>query len=333
MSAPRHPCSVRVLMMQRDEGPLLLSWFSHYARLFGMDRLTVMDNGSRDPLTLHVLAQAEARGALIDRRHSGPEDFQAKGLHFARVIRSWDADPGIAGTYDMALPVDCDEFIAAVDADRISTATEAVHDALAEVAHEKRALRLELSLFNVPDRPGWFAVDPDFCKGAIPAGGVDLIDNGQHMPNSALEPGFAATRLTYLHWHNRPFDEMRERARQKIGTSLIDPTDDSDLRRYAMVRQAPGRHLLPVLLRDAQWYRARYDDSLRLFVPEGAAPGGAALPGETGSPVIEDRRGRRTWSDTAYLAANSDVANYPLGPLHHFLRYGWAEGRLERPSA
>jgi len=199
-------------MMQRDQGPLLLSGFSHYARLFGMDRLTIMDNG-------------------------------------------------------------------------------------------------------------------------IPAGGVDLIDNGQHMPNSALEPGFAATRLTYQHWHNRSFDEMRERARQKIGTSLIDPTDDFDLRRYAMLSQAPGRHPLPVVVCDAQRYRARYDDSLWLFLPEGAAPGGAALPGETGLPVIEDRRGCRAWSDTAYLAANGDVANHPLGPLHHFLRYGWAEERLERPSA
>ncbi|WP_158513408.1 glycosyltransferase family protein [Kozakia baliensis] len=45
--------SVRVVMMQRDEGALLMAWLSHYARLFSMDHLTLLDNGSTDPLTLH----------------------------------------------------------------------------------------------------------------------------------------------------------------------------------------------------------------------------------------------------------------------------------------
>ncbi|AOX17437.1 glycosyltransferase family protein [Kozakia baliensis] len=65
--------SVRVVMMQRDEGALLMAWLSHYARLFGMNHLTLLDNGSTDPLTLHLLDHAAACGATVlqEYRHSG----------------------------------------------------------------------------------------------------------------------------------------------------------------------------------------------------------------------------------------------------------------------
>lgn len=157
---------VRVVMMQRDEGALLMAWLSHYSGLFGMERLTIFDNGSTDPLTLHLLARAETCGATVRRDFTDPADFHAKGLHFVNEMRRWDAGPD----YDFALPVDCDEFLAVVCDETISPRRADVHQEFARLVGERRALRIGTSLFNVVDRPGWFAVDTDFIKGFVPAG-------------------------------------------------------------------------------------------------------------------------------------------------------------------
>ncbi|WP_367160434.1 hypothetical protein ABUE34_02955 [Kozakia baliensis] len=98
--------------------------------------------------------------------------------------------------------------------DGISAAREDVLAELLCLKGERRAFRIGTSLFNPVDRPGWFAVDPEFRKGFLPAGSADVVDNGQHNPNSRLTRGFAGTRFTYLHWHNYPYVEMCDRARQ-----------------------------------------------------------------------------------------------------------------------
>jgi len=319
-------------MMQRNENALLMAWMTHYASLFGARNLTVLDNGSDDPVTLRLLAHVERVGVQVDRTAAHPGDFQAKGLHFAERIREWDREGG----YDFALPVDCDEFLSFVGDEGIVVDRAAILGEFARLLAYRCAFRIDTSLFNVPYRPGWFAVDPLFHKGFIPAGGVDLIDNGQHMPNSRLEDGFRVTRLTYLHWHNRPFAEMRVRAREKIGTSLIDPTDPVALRRYAEVPQAHGQHLIPVLLHDEAAYRARYDGALQVCVPGMTSPGGAALA--SGAPLWIKGAGRGMegvweWSAERYLEANPDVKAFELGPLHHFLRYGAYERRRVQPAS
>ncbi|GBQ85476.1 hypothetical protein AA0535_0772 [Asaia krungthepensis NRIC 0535] len=303
---------------------MLMAWLSYYGRLFGFPNLTVFDNGSRDPLTLHLLAHARRCGATVRYDRNDPGDFHAKGLHFAEQIRAWDKD----GDYDFALPVDCDEFLVVVDDEGLSTHRARIMQEFAAHRDEKRALRIGVSLFNMPSRPGWFAVDPEFVKGCLPANSVAVIDNGQHNPCSRLAPGHALTRFAYLHWHNHDFTEMRERARRKLDNSLLDPTDRAALLRYASIPNLPGRHLVDLLLEDEAHYLSRYDALLRLHVPWAATP--SALPGdvEHGKVLLQDHRGMRDWSARSYEAAHHDVKNWPPGPLMHYLLHGWSEGRV-----
>lgn len=111
---------------------------------------------------------------LREYRHSG--DFQAKGLHFCEQIGQWDE----RGGYDFAIPVDCDELLAVVTDDGISAAREDVLAELLRLKGERRAFRIGTSLFNLVDRPGWFAVDPEFYKGFIPAG-ERICRNAAHL--------------------------------------------------------------------------------------------------------------------------------------------------------
>lgn len=310
--------------MQRDEGTLLLAWLTHYGLLFGVEHLTILDNGSTDPLTVHILRHAEFLGATVRRDLCSVEDFHAKGQHFAEVMRGWARD----GEYDFALPVDCDEFLCIVTDDGFSVAKDHIMAEFTTLRTVRAALRIGISLFNVPARPGWFSVDAEFFKGFVPAGGVDLVDNGQHNPNSSLAPGYVMSRFAYLHWHNRPFAEMRSYSRRKLASSLIDPDDPKLAEHYARVPNLPGRHLLPLLKMEEADYLNRYEHDLRVFLPWARSAAGDMGGAEDAQAwLLEDAHGQYRWDAARYRQVNADITTYPLGPLHHFLCHGWREKR------
>ncbi|GBQ14311.1 glycosyltransferase family 2 protein [Swaminathania salitolerans] len=310
-------------MMQRDEGPLLMAWLGYYARIFGFDALTIFDNGSVDPLTLHLLDHARRCGATIRYDCSDPADFHGKGQHLGAQIREWDR----TGSYDFALPVDCDEFLAVVEDDGVSTSAGRILAEFARLRPERRALRIGSSLFNHPARPGWFSVDRAFIKGFLPARSIALIDNGQHTPASRLESGYALSRFTYLHWHNHGFAEMQRRARLKLANSLIDPDDRDALLRYAATPNMPGQHLVGILLAGEDSYLRRYEGTPCLVLNWARSPSDLSSAMEDGPVMFPDGPALRRWSGSAYERINPDVKGWPLGPLMHFLLHGHAEGR------
>ncbi|RUT27215.1 hypothetical protein C0V97_03100 [Asaia sp. W19] len=310
-------------MMQRDEGAMLMAWLSYYGQIFGFGNLVIFDNGSTDPLTLHLLDQAARCGATIRRDHKLPDDFHGKGRHFAREIRQWDR----LHNYDFALPVDCDEFLVVADEEGISTSSAKIHAEFARLHGEKSAFRIGGSFFNVPGKPGWFAFEPEFIKGFVAARTVGVVDNGQHNPASRVAPGYVLTRFVYLHWHNHDYAEMRGRARVKLSNSLVDPDDRAALMRYAITPNLPGRHLVSVLLEDEAHYRDRYNGMLHLYLPWAGSPSALPVHVENGPSLLADGRVSRQWSGQRYLEMNGDVAGWPPGALMHFLVHGWAEGR------
>lgn len=314
---------IRIVMMQRDEGPMLMAWLSYYGRIFGFENLTIFDNGSHDPLTLHLLAQAERCGAIVRRDRDDPSDFHGKGLHFAEQIRLWDE----TDIYDFALPVDCDEFLVVIGDEGLSTSRDRILEEFASHLGERRALRIGSSLFNIPSQPGWFALDTAFIKGLLPARSIAVVDNGQHNPSSRLAPGYALTRFSYLHWHNHEFEEMQRRARAKLSNSLLDPNDRVALTRYAATPNLPGRHLVDILLEDETHYLSRYNSMLHLYLPWARAASALPVHLDNAPALLRDRQIAKPWSGSAYRKFHQDVKGWPLGPLMHFLLHGWAEGR------
>lgn len=314
---------IRVVMMQRDEGPMLMAWLSYYGQIFGFPALTIFDNGSVDPLTVHLLAHAEKCGASVRRDRPDPADFHGKGLHFAELFREWDRQ----GDYDFALPVDCDEFLVVIDDEGISTSRERILQEFVCHLGEKRALRIGSSLFNVPSKPGWFALDTGFIKGFLPSGSVAVVDNGQHNPSSRLASGFALTRFSYLHFHNHDFPEMQRRARLKLSSSLLNPDDRAALLRFAELPNMPGRHLVGVLLNDEAHYLTRYNALLQLYLPWARSASALNTHLANGPVLLRDRQMAQPWSGSAYREHYADVEAWPPGPLMHYLLHGWCEGR------
>jgi hypothetical protein len=302
---------VRVLMMQKNEGDVLARWLAHYGGLFGFQNLHLIDNGSSDPLTLLLLQEAEKRGATLYHGLTTQHDFQNKGGHFTNIIRHWDK----RHDHDFVLPVDCDEILAVFTRHGLTTDHDEIANELDRLLPIRCALRLDMSLFNVPDRPGWFCPDRFFHKGFLPAGSLDVLDNGQHAPKSRLAEGHVTTRLTYLHFHNRPYEIARQRARSKL-SDLVDVDDPDALARYAQQQDAPGAHLLQMLSMSKEDYLRRYDKEVKVFVPDA---------GDVTLVSCDDKSW--IWDSDRYIDDHPDVRFYALSPLHHYLRHGFLEGR------
>lgn len=336
---------VRCIMMQRDEGQLLDAWLKYYGYLFGFENLEVLDNGSRDPLTVFILEQFEAVGVLVYRQHTGIEAFERKGSIIHGIINGWDLDH----QYDFALPCDCDEFLALFTRAGLSCARSAIHAGLDRLTDSGQALGIRTSLFNVPLQTDWFHPDV-FPKGFLPSHSILELDSGYHEPKSRLQVGMRDTDFTYLHFHNKPYETVQAHTRRKM-YRRVDIEDRDAMQRY----RGAGEHMIKDLLMSREEYVHQFDhritvcfeqftDQMRaLGARESLLTGDATLlrrhqrtpEGKTTIrlPAGETKPSHMIAFDSAaYLSNNPDVHIATGCGLPHYLYYGFREGREAVPA-
>lgn len=334
----------RCVVMQKNEVALLEPWILHHAYLFGFKNLTVIDNGSTDPAVLALLRTSEQRGVTVERNYNAPEDFVRKGDVITNVIKQWDRDGG----YDLAFPLDCDEFLVALT-DVLSCQRSAVHAALEPLVGAEATLINQRVLLNVPHRPGYFI--PQVISRAIFSTGTAVsLCRGLHRPLSRYPNRWLQAPLACLHLHNRPrYEDIKAMAREKLrhltgdqNPAMMEPTE-------------AGNHLYHYFKRSEaeflQLYRGRADlylpgviahfrqlgvDPRPLFGQGGIAinvhPPTGYLAHKTTS---DDTRHLFDFFDASYYEQNNpDVkrdTTFGAWPLVHYIRHGLEEGR--RPNA
>lgn len=304
--------NVKVVMMQRDQGDALVRWLAHYSALFGFANLFILDNGSEDALTLSALREAERRGARIYRGLDRLEDYIHKAGHVMNVIRGLDGGE----SYDFALPVECDEILAVFDEAGLTTAADAIHAELDRLRGVQTALRVDLSLFTVPDRPEWFAPVRAMPKGFLPARSMESIDNHYQNPRTRLATGFESVRLAFLNWNGWSYEGARRRALRLL-EGRVDLSDAAALEAALEALGPRAPYVRAALLEDENAFRQHYAGEVLVHV----SPGGRTNFLDIGSSVV-------SWDAESYLRENPDVrSGYTLTALHHYLMSGFREGR------
>jgi hypothetical protein len=207
----------------------------------------VIDNGSSDASTLETLQEARRAGVTV-LEMSTPEAFEQKG----RIISNFASE---TRDFDWIVPLDCDEILVttdaglgySLDADEIRAEfrrLEATGKLIGRISHQ---------FYNKP-----------FSTGALPTAaekvliharaeveldkGFHLYDWGTNRPtvNSEL---IAPTAFAYIHFHNRPFDDLLARAREKLKLRVPDFAS----RTMASYR-GDGQHLTKYFLMNAEAY-------------------------------------------------------------------------------
>ncbi len=333
---------VRCIMMQKDEGLLLDAWLRYYGYLFGFENLEVLDNGSHDRLTRTILERFEAAGVTVHRQYTLIEHFEAKGAIVAGIIEGWDRTL----EYDFVMPSDVDEFLAPFTVDGLSCRRDQIASCLDDLLDCRQALWMETSLFNVPSRPGWFHPEI-FPKGFLPSRSILSLDSGYHIPQSRLSEGTRRTNLTYLHYHNKPYELVQAHTRRKLDRR-VDVGDPVALQAY----RGAGWHMTKDLLMSRDQYVHQFDHAVTLrfeqfaallralgardatVVGEAVATGGRPEGITLRLPATGNRAAELVAFDgRGYLDDHSDVAASTGCGLPHYLYFGFEEGRRLRPAA
>ena len=91
--------SIKIFTMVKDEVDIIEYWIKYHGELFGYENLYIVDNMSTDG-TYESIEFYKNYGVQLFRE----EDYKQKGEIMTRLIKETDS-------YDIAFPIDIDEFI------------------------------------------------------------------------------------------------------------------------------------------------------------------------------------------------------------------------------
>jgi len=246
---------IACLMMQKDEILLLRPWLLYHGYLFGYENLFVWDNGSTESGVKDTLAQFKELGVNIDASQTTPDGFSNKGNIFSEVIRQFR----IKNRYDVALPLDCDEFVAVAQPGGFGCARNEILSELARIDWHHLICRTDSGLYSLPGAFDEFQrVGHEKSVAAVRA--FDSIDHGFHQATLPEGAQYAPTSLVYLHLHYRPYAYFIASARDKL-RPWTDPDDLAGLKNYEGV----GKHLVRYLfMTEAEYYAVEFEGAPKL---------------------------------------------------------------------
>ena len=240
---PRVAC----VMMQKNESALLEPWIKYHASLFGLNSLYVFDNGSTHPDVIAMLKHYRAAGANIISRHRTRSAYARKGDIIADCIRRLQAKR----QYDVALPMDCDEFLVVKNDRGASVEHDCIHAQARRCVSAGGLLRIGTQFFNIINRPGFFCRS-DYTKTAIVLDGTFVSsDHGHHSCTTSDGNLYKPCDFAYVHYHYKPLEMLRQHARAKLAP-FVDVDNPEALSSF----DGPGHHLVCYVHMTQQYYQS-----------------------------------------------------------------------------
>jgi hypothetical protein len=269
---------VACLMMQKNERQFLEPWIAYHAWLFGIDNLYIFDNGSTDARVLEILQRYAGKGLRVDYSKKSTRDFESKGDLIAGRIRRLDkADP-----YDFYFPLDCDEFVVALDGKTPRIGKAEIEIALAPLQRDPRVLGIGHAFLNNPAFPDRYLPTPAFRKSFFARGACLSLDLGFHDGKAITTEERAATSLACVHFHYRSYWAHHFHGRQKLLGRVREMTR-AELRRVERLKR-DGYHLVPKLLMSEAQYNAFLAEEPAVHFPELRR-----RLDELGAPILDDK--------------------------------------------
>ncbi len=249
---------VACVMMQKNEMDLLELWICYHAGLFGLTNLHVVDNGSDIPEVIEILRYYRTIGLNVDFSKSTDNDFIAKGEILGNIMRKIDIEQAA----DIVVPLDCDEFFAVQTNNGITVDKNDILLELGLYKNNPHVLRVNHCLVNVPGAFGQFC-RWDYKKVLFAQNTFQYMDRGFHGGVSKLGDGYADTSVVYIHLHFKKFQVLVAHSEEKL-KKYTDISNRGNLDGY----QGNGWHLVKYLLMSEQDYLSRFDNEIKIGLPQ-----------------------------------------------------------------
>jgi hypothetical protein len=292
---------IACLMMQKDEEILLRPWLLYHGYLFGFENLYVFDFGSSSKAVLATLAEFASLGVNIDFTPAAHGDAGATDLILRETISRFHS----CDSYDVAVPLDCGEFIAGMGKDGIGCHRTEILAEFDQVSAGGVSVT-QGCLENLPgfiDRFRYLEYRRSIVTVRRFLDGIDGTD--------PANPQAGPTALLYVRFVHSPFEENNAHPQRYPSMS---PLED-----YV----EPCKNAQPVVrFRGlARFLRAVMDfgatcDAWEAGRPEVQPPG-----------LLEFDLDSFPFRPKDYLAANPGMPRSGLDLFGHFLRAGYQEGQ------
>lgn len=321
-------------MMQKDEELLLRPWLLYHGYMFGFENLYVYDNGSAIHSVTETLREFSDVGVNVDFAFHRPEDFDNKGNVIGDKIMEFRQ----ANLYDVAVPLDCDEFLAVNHSDiGITCHRGQVHGELDRIHHQGVTCRTGFCLDNKPGELELFRYS-NHTKSVVLVRDFTGIDHGFHEADMPEGLDYGRTTLIHIHMHFKPFEHLLRSARDKL-RPYVDTRDAEALRHFDGV----GMHLKDYFFVSRSDYYRRLDNhaapllrfsgltrAISVFMNLGTfrAAWEDGRPEDPGDQPLAIDLERCPFNGSAYLEANPDLRSLELDALWHFVIAGYFEARL-----
>jgi len=199
------------VMVVKNEDELLEPWLLYHSFMFGHENIFVFDNGSTSEKVRFILEHYAALGVSVDYSKNSLEHYKSRSLWLGDFLREL-GDRG----YDFLFPLDCDEFLALRDIERIIQCDKAlILQELDSLLDKHAVFKADFSYPNLLGSPGvylgWAQKKHFFSKHSFGS-----TDHGFHNIVARDHAPFVETRFCYIHYHYKPFDTMVAHSREKL---------------------------------------------------------------------------------------------------------------------
>ena len=203
---------IAILMMQKNESVLLPLFLAYHEALFGSASLYIFDNGSTDPRVIRTLRAAERRGVRVNWEHRTAQDFVNKGEILTRLIKELDH----SSPCDFYFPLDCDEFLAALESSGPSCSRRAIEQVLLPFRGRANTLCISHKYSANPLLSNRYQITTQSRKCFFACHSCDYLDHGYHHGRCRSGEADVTVPIVYFEFHFRPYALSRRASHSKV---------------------------------------------------------------------------------------------------------------------
>ena len=202
--------SIRLFTMVKDEVDIIEDWILYHGYIFGFNNLHIIDNYSTDGTYDILLKYQREKNIFLIREN----DYRRKGEFMRHLIKD-----RINNNYDIAYPLDADEFIVLYQNGKIDINNLRVYLQQLPNNHSNYKTNYIQSTISSDNDIGYRRATIE-CQNGIYANYNNLaktffnnrkwngqVDHGNHCPNQK----YYMTDICLIHFHSRNLNQVKQK--------------------------------------------------------------------------------------------------------------------------
>lgn len=228
---------VKLFTIVKDEDDIVEDWLIYHGKLFGYNNLYVIDNYSSDNTYKILEKYKKEKGINLTRE----KDYRKKGEYMTNLINS-------AGNYDIAYPIDIDEFIVYYDKENNTISPDKVNSYINSLQLNNEVFKtIYIDSLIDESNPNGYKRATRECK--LGHAHIHYTDHSnsktffnKHLWKGHLDHGnhyktqnYKLSDLVLIHYHKRNYNQISKKTYNNVKGLGHDPDNLEQLKKTAEI--------------------------------------------------------------------------------------------------